>query len=408
MAKYRVAVVIPVFNQWQLTADCLRSLRAYTPAEDVQVIVVDNGSTDETAGACGRLGHELFGKRFEHVRLDENINFGPGCNLGASRADADFLFFLNNDTLLTPGWLPPQLAAFETDAGLGAVGPLLLYPDSDRVQHLGVTFTPNSHVAHLYEYFPSTHRVIWSRRDLQAITGAALMLPASVFDQVGGFWPEYRNGYEDLDLCRQIRLMGRTLRCEPKSRVYHLTSQTPGRFDSEDHNARILLGRCSGGFQPDLHAWAAQDGYALRLGQDLTANVVLVRAPEETAWFALDRLWAEVLAEPLWEEGYNRLVMEFFKLRMWGKALDVLQLQQCFFSSEEIIINMARVATRTNDTILAAQCQSGLSKVRAAASSKDLYQKMLSVKRWAASVDDQVLLAACQQWETQYAGSAKR
>lgn len=408
MAKYKVAVVIPVFNQWAMTTDCLRSLREHTPDEDVQVIVVDNGSTDETAGACGMLGRELFGERFEHVRLEENINFGPGCNLGASRADARYLFFLNNDTLLTPQWLPPLMQALQTDAGLGAVGPLLLYPDSDRVQHLGVTFTPNSHVTHLYQYFPGSHRVVWSRRDVQAITGAALMLPASIFEQVGGFWPEYRNGYEDLDLCRQIRLTNRTLRCEPKSRIYHLTSQTTGRFDSEDHNARVLLSRCSGGFQPDLHVWAANDGYELRLGQDLTANVVLVRAPEETAGLTLDRLWAEVLAEPLWEEGYNRLVMEFFKHRMWDKALDVLQLQQCFFSSEEIIINMARVATRTSDAILTAQCQSALSKVRAAASSKDLYQKFLSVKRWAASVNDHVLLTACRQWETQYAGPARK
>lgn len=98
MPRYKVAVIIPVFNQWALTAGCLRSLREHTQRDDVQVIVVDNGSADETAAACGPMGKELFGERFEHVRLEKNINFGPGCNLGASRADADFLFFLNNST----------------------------------------------------------------------------------------------------------------------------------------------------------------------------------------------------------------------------------------------------------------------------------------------------------------------
>lgn len=184
MAQYRVAVVIPVFNQWKLTADCLRSLREHTPDEDVQVIVVDNGSTDETAGACGVLGHELFGTRFEHVRLDENINFGPGCNLGASRADADFLFFLNNDTLLTPGWLAPLLTSFQNNLQQGAVGPLLLFPVTDRVQHVGVAFRPEKEGAHLYEQFPGDHPLVHVKRSLQAITGAALLIPRALFVQV--------------------------------------------------------------------------------------------------------------------------------------------------------------------------------------------------------------------------------
>lgn len=308
MGQYRVAIIIPVFNQWALTADCLRSLREHTPDEDVQVIVVDNGSTDETAGSCGVLGQELFGERFEHLRLDENINFGPGCNLGAGRANAEFLFFLNNDTLLTPGWLPPLLRAFEDRPELGAVGPLLLYPDQDRVQHLGVTFTPTNHVTHLYHNFPSTHPVVQRERNLQAITGAALMIPTVVFGQAGRFWEEYRNGYEDLDLCWKIRSLGLTLRCEPASRIYHLTSQTPGRFNAESHNSQVLARRCQRAFYPDMHLFAHADGYELRLTSTLTANIVCVRSEGETKGFGMERLWAEVLAEPLWEAGYERLL----------------------------------------------------------------------------------------------------
>ena len=404
MPRYKVAVIIPVFNQWPLTAGCLRSLREHTPREDVQVIVVDNGSTDETAQACGKLGRELFGERFEHVRLDENINFGPGCNLGASRADAEFLFFLNNDTLLTPQWLQPLLSVFGFRTRCGAAGPLLLYPDHDRIQHLGVTFTPTNHVEHLYHYLPATHPVVFVRRDLQAITGAALMIPAGVFAQAGRFCEEYRNGYEDVDLCRQIRGLGLTLHCVPKSRVYHLTSRTSGRFDAESHNARVLARRCQGAFHPDMHRFAHADGYEVRLTPTLAANIVRVRPGDETKDFGMERLWAEIQADPLWEEGYERLVEFFFKRRLWDAALDVLQLQQTFFSTENVVSNMAWVAKRRGDAALLSNCLETLDELRREAASKEVLRRFMAIRRWALESGDEVLLRVCRRWAASNAG----
>ncbi len=398
MRKFRVAVVIPVFNQWQLTEGCLRSLRAHSPGEDMQVIVVDNGSTDETASACGLLGRRLFGDRFTHVRLEENVNFGPGCNLGADRANADFLFFLNNDTLLTSGWLAPLLNAFSGRPNLGAVGPLLLYPGSDRVQHLGVTFTPNMHVDHLYHYFPATHRVVSATRTLQAITGAALMLPAELFRQIGRFWEEYRNGYEDLDLCWRIRSLGLALRCEPASRVYHLTSQTEGRFDAENHNSQLLLRRCNQAFAPDLHRFAAQDGFSLRLTPTLRMNVTLVRDPQETRGLDMDGLWAEILAEPLWEEGYEKLLALFFQRGMWEAALDLLRMQLSFFSNERVFLNLAKVGTRLRNDQVLLTCRNSLEDLKREAGSADLCKKFVSLRTWAEKEQDPILLDLCDDW----------
>lgn len=405
MGQYKVAIIIPVFNQWALTADCLRSLREHTPDEDVQVIVVDNGSTDETAGACGVLGQELFGKRFEHLRLDENINFGPGCNLGASRADADFLFFLNNDTLLTPGWLPPLSDFFEASPSCGAVGPLLLYPEHGRVQHLGVTFTPDNHVRHLYHYLPGSHPVIHRNRDLQALTGAALMIPARVFEAAGRFWEEYHNGYEDLDLSWQIRNQGLTLHCISASRVYHLTSQSSGRFDAEKHNSKVLSRRCRLAFQPDMHRFADEDGYELHLTPTLATNIVKVRSDSETQNFDMARLWSEIQAEPHWKAGYERLLDLFFKHRMWVEARDLLGLQQCFFSTEKVVTDLARVASRLGDTELLASCRRTLDGLKQETISKETLRKFAAIKNWAMESEDEVLLGVCREWELRQAGS---
>uniref|UniRef100_UPI0012EBC515 glycosyltransferase family 2 protein n=1 Tax=Desulfovibrio cuneatus TaxID=159728 RepID=UPI0012EBC515 len=134
-----VSIIIPVMNKWELTKACLESLARHTPAGVAEVIVVDNGSTDETAHALAPLGKQLFGNLFTPIRWEENRNFGPACNAGAEAARAPMLFFLNNDTLLTPNWLPPLLEAFDANPRLGAVGPLLLY-ENGTVQHMGVTF----------------------------------------------------------------------------------------------------------------------------------------------------------------------------------------------------------------------------------------------------------------------------
>lgn len=402
MAKYRVAIIIPVYNQWDLTRQCLQSLQEHTDANDVQVIVVDNGSTDETREACPSLGHNLFGPRFDFIRLETNIHFGPGCNLGADRADAQFLFFLNNDTLLTPGWLSPLLQAFALRPNLGAVGPLLLYPETNRVQHLGVIFTPTRQVNHLYHYFPHDHPVVSKYRELQAITGAALLIPAQLFQQVGGFWPEYRNGCEDLDLCAQVRRQGKTLICEPSSQIYHLTSQTQGRFDHGPHNFALLHQRCAQDFSPDKHIWAAKDGYTLRLTYDLVADIVLERPEQKTADLGLKELWAEVLAEPLWEQGYTLLTNELIQAKIWDEAVEIVTLQMQFFSSEESLWNLAKIATKTQNKELMTQCQAMRTALDQAYAQHDIYRKFQSIRHWATTAQDAILHAACQKWEKKY------
>ena len=117
------SVVIPVFNNWELTRACLQSLREHTSGIDVEVVVADNASSDATARELLPLGEALFHGRFQRLRFEKNRNFGPACNAGARAATAPFVFFLNNDTLPTPNWSAPLLEAFQADDSLGAVAP---------------------------------------------------------------------------------------------------------------------------------------------------------------------------------------------------------------------------------------------------------------------------------------------
>ncbi|MEG6594104.1 glycosyltransferase, partial [Desulfovibrio sp. 1188_IL3213] len=107
MNNEKVSIIIPAWNLWDMTAACLRSLARHTQGENVEIVVVDNGSADATATELEPLGRALWGAAFCPLRLNENVGFAGGCNAGARAAGGDLLFFLNNDTTMTSGWLPP-------------------------------------------------------------------------------------------------------------------------------------------------------------------------------------------------------------------------------------------------------------------------------------------------------------
>lgn len=166
---------------------------------------------------------------------EKNRNFAPACNIGARAASGHLLFFLNNDTIVTENWLPPLVSALDAPPYPDVVGPILLYPSfagrADRVQHLGLCFSPLLHPLYPYQFFPASHRVCRKRRQYQAITGAAFLIRKSLYEQSGGFDEDFINGGEDVELSLRLRSSGHILMCVPESKIYHLESQTEGIHD---------------------------------------------------------------------------------------------------------------------------------------------------------------------------------
>lgn len=296
------SVIIPVHNKWELTRNCLVSLREHSSAHDLEVIVVDDASTDATASDLVPLGESLFGGRFSAITFSENRSFGPACNAGAKAAAAPLLFFLNNDTILTPGWAGPLLETMQGDNAPGAAGPLLLHEDN-TVQHLGVTIGARD-VFHLYQDFPASHPVVSRPRPLQFITAAAFLVPRELFFACGGFFEGYKNGFEDLDLCLQIRKQGRRLECIAASRIYHLEGKTRGGGISDGRGEALFEERCGKDIYTDIHLHALRDGFSPRLN-DLFALSVCLKPAEEVALLRkIPTLSAEALFRMIREHPY--------------------------------------------------------------------------------------------------------
>ena len=218
----RTSIVIPVYNQATHTLTCLRSLAAHPAAATCEIIVVDDGSTDET----GAWMPQIDGLRYH--RRPTNGGFIAACNDGAALAQGDYLVFLNNDTVPQPGWLDALLATFDAHAGVGLVGAQLVYPDGRLQEAGGVVFDDGS--AWNYGRFDSPDDPRYaSLRDADYCSGAAIAVPAGLFREAGGFDTRYAPAYyEDTDLAFSLRARGLRVLYQPASRVVHLEGITSG------------------------------------------------------------------------------------------------------------------------------------------------------------------------------------
>ena len=218
----RASIVIPVFNQFTHTLACLRALAAHPPHAAVEILVVDDGSSDATTTALPQVD----GLRYH--RRAANGGFIAACNDGAALARGDFLVFLNNDTVPQPGWLDALLKTFDEVADAGLVGAQLLYPDGRLQEAGGVVFADGN--GWNYGRFESAADPRFAYlRDADYVSGAAVAIPRALFAQLGGFDTRYAPAYyEDTDLAFAVRAVGRRVLYQPAARVVHDEGTTSG------------------------------------------------------------------------------------------------------------------------------------------------------------------------------------
>jgi GT2 family glycosyltransferase/glycosyltransferase involved in cell wall biosynthesis len=216
------SLVIPVYDQFAHTLACLRALAEHPPATAFEVIVVDDGSRDETADALPRI------EGLRYHRRAQNGGFIAACNDGAALARGDYLIFLNNDTIPQPGWLEALLGTFDAEPGAGLVGAQLLYPDGRLQEAGGVVFADGTGWNYGRFESPDDPRFAYLR-DCDYASGAAIAIPRALFASLGGFDTRYAPAYyEDTDLAFAVRAAGHRVLYQPAARVVHVEGATAG------------------------------------------------------------------------------------------------------------------------------------------------------------------------------------
>ncbi|MBO4231798.1 MAG: glycosyltransferase family 2 protein [Bacteroidales bacterium] len=344
-----ISVIIPMFNNWNLSYQCLLSLAKTTENEDIEVIAVDNASTDATRNECRSFGESLFPERFFYLRQGENRNYAGANNIAAAQARGNFLFLLNNDTIAQEGWLPPLRKAMEEDPSLGAVGPLLLYPKSGgdhSVQHLGVAISINRQVTHFYESFPYPHRLLGRKRFFQVITGAALFMPRERYLALGGLNEDFRNGFEDVELCYRLCEAGFRQTVVAESVILHYGGRSAGRNAHETANA-ALCGRLCPHLLIDEPRLYRDDGYVPVISPWLTLDATL-SSPKKIELLrvartgSLETLQEAVRDEPYWIEGAILLARKYEAAGQLKDAFNVLARVCRFRGTPETLIPFCR------------------------------------------------------------------
>lgn len=217
-----VSIIIPVFNNLSYTAACVEAVTQCAGNVPYEIIVADDGSDDGTAEWCQSVPH------LHHVVTGQGAGFVLNCNRAAEEARGRWLLFLNNDTLVQPGFLEAMVAA-ASEESIGAVGAKLIYPDGKLQEAGGIIwreFDACNYGRGGNPYAPAYN----FRRRVDYCSSACLMVDRNAFEKLGGFSDELAPAYgEDSDLCFALReWLGLATIYEPAARVVHFEGKSYG------------------------------------------------------------------------------------------------------------------------------------------------------------------------------------
>lgn len=215
--------------------------------EDVEIIVADNGSTDNSL--------EVLAQEFPSVKtivLDKNYGFAEGYNRAIAQVDSQYVVLLNSDVEVTEGWLDPLLDYLDTHGAVAAVQPKIRsWQRKNYFEHAGAA---GGYLSHLY-YPYCRGRILWHVEEdkgqydttvnVDWTSGACMCVRTDVYKECGGLDAAFFAHMEEIDLCWRIRNHGWRLVCLPESVVYHLGGGSL-RYDSPrktylNHRNNLLM-----------------------------------------------------------------------------------------------------------------------------------------------------------------------
>ena len=271
------------WNRKDDTLACLETLVCQTVPE-LNILVVDNHSTDGSPNAIARRYPQA-----EQIINSENLGFAAGFNVGlqfALDAGADYLFILNNDTILSTDCLERLLQP--ANAEVGILAPLIYYANQpQRIWALGGSFNPLL----LEKHDP------WAEKDdpgdlpeilgCDFVTGCAMLFPRKTLETIGLFDEKFRMYYEDSDICLRVRQAGLRICAVSRAHMWHKVARSSGGSDSPAE--RYWMARSSiHYFQKHALGWQIPAVAFWRVGSALRTSA---RLAGRRKWAALGAYW---------------------------------------------------------------------------------------------------------------------
>jgi GT2 family glycosyltransferase/glycosyltransferase involved in cell wall biosynthesis len=221
-AHPKVSIVIPVYGQHLMTFTCLRSIAATCADEDIEVIVIDDCSPEPAADALTMVSG------VKHIRNSENLGFLRNCNKAAALATGQYVLLLNNDVIVTQGWLQALVGTFTQRENVGMVGAKLIYPDG-RLQEAGGIVWRDGSAWNWGRDQDASRPEFNYLREVDYCSGAVLLLERTFWNALGGFDERYAPAYyEDTDIAFRVREAGKRVFYQPNAVVVHFEGKSSG------------------------------------------------------------------------------------------------------------------------------------------------------------------------------------
>ena len=233
--KADISIIIPLFKSHEVIK---RLIDSWDFEDNTEIIFVDD--------ACPYYSRDVVVQHWATKNVKkpigrilyspENQGFGSSCNLGASVATGDYLIFLNADTVATPGWIRPIVRQLRKD-DVGIVGNMQLKKinhkdtidsagsewiwEHSAFQHTGRDYYNGIKLPHPFS-IDNCPKEIFEIQEREMVTGACFGIRKELFNEIGGFNPNYRIAYwEDAEMCMSIKELGFKIIYQPNSRIYH-------------------------------------------------------------------------------------------------------------------------------------------------------------------------------------------
>lgn len=217
-----VSIIIPVYNNWEYTSQCLQSIYDHTTDIPIEIIIADDGSVDETTNLSDHFTN------VRHIKNEKNLGYIRNINNAARQANGEYILTLNNDTTVTPGWLSSMLAVMEKDPSVALVGSKLVYPDGQLQEAGAIIWRDASGWNYGHGGSPDAPEYNYLK-EVDYISGASHLIRMSSWKELGGLDERYSPAYyDDSDFSFQLRSLGWKVIYQPLSVVIHYEGKSHG------------------------------------------------------------------------------------------------------------------------------------------------------------------------------------